>query len=98
VVRLAGLARTAGAHGIVCGGAEVPAVRRRFGDALAVLVPGVRFAGGAPQDQARVVTPAEAARTGASYVVVGRAVAAADDPRAAMERFVDELKGAARSA
>jgi orotidine-5'-phosphate decarboxylase len=91
VLRLAELAAKAGAHGIVCSGREASMVRARFGDRLAVLVPGVRAAGGATQDQARVVTPREAADAGARYVVVGRMVTASADRRAAMEAVVAEL-------
>jgi len=84
VLRLAELAAEAGAHGIVCSGREARAVHERFGKDLRVLVPGVRAAGGAAQDQARVVTPRDAAQAGASYVVVGRMVTAAPDRSAAM--------------
>ena len=91
VLRLAGIAHQCGAHGVVCSGLEAAAVRDRFGDGLATLVPGVRFAGGATQDQARVVTPSQAREAGARYVVIGRAVTAAPDPRVAMSRVNDEL-------
>jgi len=91
VLRLAELAAEAGAHGIVCSGREARAVRDRFGDRLAVLVPGVRAAGGAVQDQARVVTPSEAAAAGARYVVVGRMVTAAADRVTAMAAVRAEL-------
>ena len=91
VLRLAELAAEAGAHGIVCSGREARAVRQRFGDRLAVLVPGVRAAGGAVQDQARVVTPREASAAGATYVVVGRMVTAASDRAAAMAAVRAEL-------
>ncbi|HEU4989835.1 MAG TPA: orotidine 5'-phosphate decarboxylase / HUMPS family protein, partial [Gemmatimonadaceae bacterium] len=67
------------------------AVRDRFGGRLATLVPGVRLAGGATQDQARVVTPGAAVAAGARYVVIGRAVTGADDPRRAMEQVLGEL-------
>jgi orotidine-5'-phosphate decarboxylase len=91
VLRLAELAAEAGAHGVVCSGREAGAVRARFGSDLAVLVPGVRAAGGAVQDQARVVTPSEAAAAGATYVVVGRMVTAAPDRAAAMATVGAEL-------
>ena len=91
VLRLGALASHAGAHGIVCGGKEAGAVSERYGDRLRTLVPGVRLAGGASHDQARVVTPAEAAAAHASYVVLGRAVTAADDPRAAMFEVLRQL-------
>ncbi|HXT15441.1 MAG TPA: orotidine-5'-phosphate decarboxylase [Gemmatimonadaceae bacterium] len=91
VLRLADLAKEAGVHGVVCSGREASRVRERHGVALAVLVPGVRPAGGAVQDQARVVTPAEAGAAGARYVVVGRMVTAASDRRRAMDEVVREL-------
>ncbi len=92
VLRLAGLAATAGAHGIVCAGPEVPMVRAAHGDALRTLVPGIRLGGAPAHDQARVMTPREAARAGASYVVIGRTVTAADDPVAAMQMVQAELQ------
>lgn len=91
VLRLAGLAVRAGAHGVVCSGIEASRVRAEFGDALAVLVPGVRAAGGPTQDQARVVTPRQAYDAGARYVVVGRMVTSAADRRSAMQAVVREL-------
>jgi orotidine-5'-phosphate decarboxylase len=91
VVRLAGTAATAGVHGIVCAGPDVPAVRARFGDKLALLVPGIRLRGGASHDQRRVMTPGEAAASGASYIVIGRAVSAAADPAVAMDAVLAEL-------
>jgi len=91
VLRLAEMAAEARAHGVVCSGREARAVRERFGADLAVLVPGVRAAGGAVQDQARVVTPREAAAAGATYVVVGRMVTAAEDRAAAMAAVYAEL-------
>jgi len=95
VTRLAELAARARAHGVVCSGAESAAVRAKFGDALAVLVPAIRMAGSATHDQRRVVTPAEASAAGARYIVVGRAVTAAPDPREAMDRVLDELTSVA---
>lgn len=92
VLRLAGLAAEAGLHGIVCSGAEVAAVRARFGDRLAPLVPGIRLAGGASHDQERVMTPSAAQSAGARYLILGRTVTAAADPGAAMERVLAELR------
>lgn len=85
VLRLAELARSCGVHGIVCSGLEAQAVHSRHGDALKLLVPGIRLAGDSPGDQARVMTPEAAVLAGASYLVLGRSVSAAKDPRAAME-------------
>lgn len=84
VERLAGLTAAAGAHGIVCSGHEAARIHDRFAGAVRTLVPGVRLAGGATHDQARVVTPGEARAAGASYIVVGRAVTAAADPESAL--------------
>jgi orotidine-5'-phosphate decarboxylase len=91
VLRLAALAADSGAHGIVCSGQEASVVRDTFGGRLATLVPGIRAAGGAVQDQARTVTPGEAAAAGARYAIIGRMVTAAPDRRAAMERVLAEL-------
>jgi orotidine-5'-phosphate decarboxylase len=92
VLRLAELAAASGLHGIVCSGAEVGAVRGRFGDRLAPLVPGIRLAGGEAHDQSRVMTPAAAQRAGARYLVLGRAVTADEDPVGAMDRVLSELR------
>ena len=91
VLRLASQALEAGVQGIVCGGAEAAAVRMRYGDALELLVPGVRLAGSASNDQVRIATPQEAAAAGANYIVVGRTVTAAAAPREAMRRVIDAV-------
>lgn len=92
VMRLAELSLEAGVHGIVCSGKEAAMVRDRFGDRLAILVPGVRAEGGATQDQARVVTPQQAVAAGARYIIAGRMITAATDRRAAMQRLLAELE------
>ena len=91
VERLAGVCAAAGAHGIVCSGHELGRVRARY-PSLAPLVPGIRFAAEAAHDQARTMTPGEAATAGARYIVVGRAVTGAADPVAAMERVLADLR------
>jgi orotidine-5'-phosphate decarboxylase len=95
VRRLAGVAARAGAHGVVCSGHEAALVRATYGDALAPLVPGIRFADGGAHDQVRVVTPAAAVAAGARYLVVGRAVTEAADARVALARVVREMSGGA---
>ena len=92
VERLADVAASARAHGIVCSGAEAGLIHARFGDQLALLVPGIRLSGGASHDQMRVVTPAAAAAAGARYIILGRAVTTASDPRAAMEAALADLE------
>jgi orotidine-5'-phosphate decarboxylase len=91
VLRLAATAAAAGVHGLVCSGEEAAAVRDRFGGRLATLVPGIRLAGGATHDQARVVTPEAAVAAGARYIVIGRAVTAAADPVAAYARIASAV-------
>ncbi len=91
VLRLCAIARAAGAHGVVCGGGECAAVRNAYGAYLEPLVPGIRLAGGASDDQARVVTPGGAAKAGAAYIVLGRTVTAAADPPAAFAQAREEL-------
>ena len=93
--RLGEVAAAARVHGIVCSGAEAPALHARFGDRLALLVPGIRMSGGPSHDQRRVVTPAEAAAAGARYIVLGRAVTAAPSPADAMDAVLAELQTAA---
>jgi len=90
VARLADLAREAGLDGIVCSGAEVAAVRRRWHDGFFV-VPGVRPADGAAGDQKRVITPRAAIDAGASILVIGRPVTEAEDPDAALRAIAATL-------
>jgi orotidine-5'-phosphate decarboxylase len=91
VLRLAELARSSGVHGIVCSGQEAKAVHSRHGSALKLLIPGIRLPGDPAGDQARIVTPQEATLAGATYLVLGRAVTAAKDPRAAMSAVTESL-------
>jgi orotidine-5'-phosphate decarboxylase len=91
VLRLSELSAAAAVHGVVCSGREARPVHDRFGDHLAILVPGVRQPGAASHDQARVVSPREAADAGARYIVVGRMVTAATDRRAAMDEVLRDL-------
>jgi orotidine-5'-phosphate decarboxylase len=93
VLRLSGIASAAGLHGVVCSGQEAGAVRDHFAGRLATLVPGVRLPGDGANDQARIVAPRDAAAAGAAYVVLGRTVTAAADPRDAMARVLSELAG-----
>ena len=93
VRRLGALAVDAGLDGLVASAREAPELRRTLGPAVTLVTPGIRLAGGDRHDQARVTTPAEAVRAGADVLVVGRAVTAAADPRAALERVRDEVDG-----
>jgi orotidine-5'-phosphate decarboxylase len=86
VQRLAELARNAGIDGIVCSGAEVAAARANWPGGFFV-VPGVRPAGADTADQKRVVTPRQALDDGASVLVIGRPITAADDPARAIREI-----------
>jgi orotidine-5'-phosphate decarboxylase len=91
------VARDAGCAGVVCAGTDVE-VARAFG--LRAMVPGIRLAGGAAHDQARVDTPGDAIARGADWLVIGRAVTGADDPehaaREVTRAVAEALAGAAR--
>lgn len=85
VKRLADLALSAGADGLVCSAHEAAALRREFGAAPILVVPGIRPAGAAAGDQRRVMTPAQAVAAGADYIVVGRPVTGAANVGTAAE-------------
>jgi orotidine-5'-phosphate decarboxylase len=91
VARLAGLALRCGMDGVVASVHEVATIREAVGDELRVLTPGIRLAGDDAGDQSRVATPAEAARLGSDYIILGRSVTAAADPAAALARALEEL-------
>jgi orotidine-5'-phosphate decarboxylase len=91
VRRRAEQALALGVDGLVASAAEAAMVRRDVGDRMLVVTPGIRPAGAAAGDQKRVATPAEAIRNGADYLVVGRPVTQAPDPRAAAEAVVAEI-------
>lgn len=87
-------ARSAGMDGIVCSPREIGVVRRIVGSEMLVVTPGVRPAGSPAGDQRRIMTPGEAIAAGADYLVVGRPVTAAPDPRRAADAIVAEIEAA----
>jgi orotidine-5'-phosphate decarboxylase len=91
VLRLAGLAAEAGIGGIVCSPREIASVRATFGEKLRLVTPGVRPVWASAGDQKRVMTPAEAVRAGSDWLVIGRPITEAADPKAAYESVVAEI-------
>jgi orotidine-5'-phosphate decarboxylase len=89
--RLAVLSDEAGVHGVVTSLHEVSAIRARTRPDFPVLTPGIRLAGDAAGDQARIGTPGDAARLAADFIVVGRAVTGSSDPAGAYLRILSEL-------
>jgi len=94
VLRLGHLARISGLGGLVCSPLELPVLRRELGSSVTLVTPGVRPSGAAADDQKRALTPAEAARSGANFIVVGRPILKAADPAAAARAVIAELAGA----
>lgn len=91
VERLGELARRAGLDGLVTSPHEVASARRRFGEELLLVVPGVRAPGSPSDDQARSAGPGEAIRAGADLLVVGRPIVRSASPRAEAQRFVEAI-------
>jgi orotidine-5'-phosphate decarboxylase len=91
VLRLAALALANGCRGIVASAHECEALREEFGREFVIVTPGVRPAGSGHDDQARVVTPAEAIAAGASYIVVGRPITEAHDPAAEARAILGQI-------
>jgi orotidine-5'-phosphate decarboxylase len=85
--------------GVICSGQEVQGIKAAFGDGFLAVTPGIRSVGGGvnADDQSRIVTPAMAIRRGADYLVIGRPIRDADDPRAAALAIAGEIQGALES-
>jgi orotidine-5'-phosphate decarboxylase len=91
VLRLAGLAKSAGLDGVVCSPQEIEVLRKEYGRELLIVTPGIRPVWAAAQDQKRIMTPAEAVGKGADYLVIGRPITGAPSPNEAFLRIVAEL-------
>ena len=97
VLHRALLARDSGFDGVIASGQEAAAIRKAAGDGFLIVTPGIRPEGGASHDQARIVTPAMAIAAGADYLVVGRPITAAPDPRAATLAIGEDMARALRA-
>ncbi|MGH9573547.1 MAG: orotidine-5'-phosphate decarboxylase [Candidatus Acidiferrales bacterium] len=94
---LAKLAKEAGLDGVVASAHEVAAIREACGPEFLIVVPGIRPASAAVNDQSRVATPGDAIRAGASYLVVGRPITGAPDPAKAAASIAAEISAAAEN-
>ena len=91
VVRLARLGVESGIDGLVASPQEARLLRQEFGDQIKIVTPGIRPAGSAAADQKRIASPREAVDAGADYLVIGRPITAATDPKAAVRAILAEL-------
>lgn len=93
-VALAKLAKKSGMDGVVASAHEIREIRKACGPGFLIVVPGIRPASAAANDQSRVATPGDAIRAGADYLVVGRPITAAAKPRESALRIAEEIAAA----
>ena len=91
VVRLASLAVDQGIGGIVCSPLELPRLRQALAPSTTLVTPGIRPANTDAGDQKRIMTPAQAKQAGANYLVIGRPILAAPDPKKVLDSILEEL-------
>lgn len=91
VLSLAGLAKNAGLDGIVASPFEVKDIKKKLGKDFITVIPGIRMPDSKPDDQSRTMTPKEAIKSGADYIVVGRPIREAEDPVKAAKKILDEI-------
>ncbi|WP_110956161.1 orotidine-5'-phosphate decarboxylase [Anaerosinus massiliensis] len=92
VVHLAKLAKSAGLDGVVASPQEAAAIRKACGDGFMIVTPGVRPAGASVNDQSRIATPKNALLNGATHLVIGRPITAAENPREAALKIIKEME------
>lgn len=91
VIRLAKLAKTSGCHGVIASPKEIAPLRQAIGNEWLIITPGVRPATSSQGDQARVGTPEQAIQSGADYLIIGRPIVKADNPRLAVMQIVSQI-------
>jgi orotidine-5'-phosphate decarboxylase len=96
VIRLATLAQTAALDGVVASPREIALIRAQCGERFAIVTPGIRGSADLKGDQTRTESAPAALEAGATYIVVGRPIIAAPDPRAAAEAIANECRGVSR--
>ena len=95
VLKRAAMAKAAGCTGVVCSGHEVSFIKKTFGMDFVAVTPGIRPSWqDSNDDQRRITTPTQAIRNGSDYLVIGRPIRDADDPRAAVRRIAAEIESA----
>ena len=94
VLHRARLAREAGFDGVIASGQEAARIRAAVGPGFLIVTPGIRLTGSSTDDQERITTPENAIRSGADYIVVGRPITQADDPKLVAETFVNHIRDA----
>ena len=92
VVNLSIMAKENGLDGVIASGLEATEIRKKLGKDFLILCPGIRPSWAKKNDQKRIVTPEEAIKNGADYIIVGRPITAAKNPREATERILEEIK------
>ncbi|MCW9012898.1 MAG: orotidine-5'-phosphate decarboxylase [Gammaproteobacteria bacterium] len=90
-LHLANMARSSGLDGVVCSAQEASAMRQQSGDEFLLVTPGIRPTGSKQDDQRRIMTPADAIRAGASYLVIGRPITQANDPISVLRTINSEI-------
>ena len=94
VLRRAKLARESGFDGVIASGQEAARIREAVGPGFLIVTPGIRLTGSATDDQERITTPGHAIAAGADYIVVGRPITQADDPKMIAENFINHIREA----
>jgi orotidine-5'-phosphate decarboxylase len=92
VARRAAQAEAIGVDGLVCSPAEAKDLRQRLGAKMMLVTPGIRPTGSEKGDQKRIMTPSDAIKAGVDYMVIGRPILAAENPKAAAEKIVEEIE------
>ena len=94
VSKRAQMAHQAGLDGVIASGQEAAAIRSSTSNSFLIVTPGIRLPGSDSGDQSRITTPHDAISAGANYLVVGRPITAAADPKAAAQSFLDQISSA----
>jgi len=94
VLMRAKLAHESGFDGVIASGQEAGRIREAVGPGFLIVTPGIRLTGSATDDQERITTPERAIAAGADYIVVGRPITQADDPKGVAETFIDHIREA----